>query len=668
MKKRLISVIAAISVFASSTIVSFAAPKDIPFAERPFTVNTEAIDTAIETLKADLEKSNNKDKVFEDYYNLLDLSSQNDDTYQLNIAETEKLDYTMESNYKRDELNENCSQSLEYEKNINLAIKSILDSQYSDDFKEYWGEERTAIVESITDEIDDAYKQFNDRYYELLRNNADGVEFAKLLKEIINYRMGYDDVDSEIISDVEEDDYSEDDESNAIWDFCVQFGDYYYYVNKFKNYGDHNGMSDMNSDVTVENPLEALSFVGKIDSRLKNAYDYLLKNDLCFYQQSDEYLAGTTYMQYYYGDAEVLVTDYNVLETLIHEFGHFQVSYNADVSSEDVFFQENIYSPMAEFESQMFELIATDYYDEFYGENAEAMKFNLLTSNMQKIANAATMTTYEMFLYSEDVYSESAEDIDKYMSNVFGEDWYETCEFYFTLPGGMLQYALTMYDAVQVYDMYLNDKDSGLEKYFEACSYTDGSYESITKELGLVSAFDENAYDYLCELTDDIFMKEYNIDYDTALDYFENQTYLGSVFPTKQRVSVNGGEPQTLFAYNSNGYNYIAIRDLAMLLSGTESQFDVEYDADTYTVNIIPNKPYTPNGTEMQEIEAVETAGMKSSGTAALLYDGNDTGFAKAIFLNGRNCYLLRGLAEYNILDITVDYDAENDIVEISTK
>jgi hypothetical protein len=402
---------------------------------------------------------------------------------------------------------------------------------------------------------------------------------------------------------------------------------------------------------------------------LKNAYEYLVKNNLCFYNESDEYFAGTTYYLDYYDDAEVLVTGDDVIGTLIHEFGHFQTEFNTDTDNEEAYFGENSYSPLGEFESQMFELLATDYYDEIYGEIADAMKFAKLVSNLQTIGRAAQMTAYELSLYSQETLNASDEELNEYLTNVFGDRWYEYCQFYFILPGGMLQYSLTMFDAAQVYDMFLHDKSTGVEKYFEACSYRGGTYDELTKKLGLVSAFDENAYEYLRDITDDIFKTEYNMDYQTALDYFENGTYLGNVYPTSQRVSVNGGETQTLFAYSSDGFNYIRIRDLARLLSGTDKQFDVEYDEETYTVNIIPDKPYTSDGTEMSDVtEPVETAGQKAAGTYSLLYNGERMGYGGAMFINGWNCYLLRGLAEYGSLGITVDYDAENDTVLIYTE
>lgn len=43
----------------------------------------------------------------------------------------------------------------------------------------------------------------------------------------------------------------------------------------------------------------------------------------------------------------------------------------------------------------MFELIATDYYDEIYGDNADAMKFDTLVSRFQIVASA-TMAYFEI--------------------------------------------------------------------------------------------------------------------------------------------------------------------------------------------------------------------------------------------------------------------------------
>ncbi|MCC8169701.1 MAG: hypothetical protein LIO59_04975 [Oscillospiraceae bacterium] len=495
----------------------------------------------------------------------------------------------------------------------------------------------------------------------MLENDADGTEFAALLKEVIAYYSADDDEITE-----EDRAYSEN-----VYNYCVNVAEpHYSYLNYYVNYGTHHGLADISVELPSTDALETLSFVGGIDSRLQAAYEYMVRNGLCFYDDNINNYLGTTYSLRTYGDAGVVVSyGSDLIGTLIHEFGHFQCDYGVESTGEEIFFGDTYSEPLSEYDSQGLELIATDYYDEIYGENADAMKFIRIVTLLQGLGYTAELTAAEMSLYNSDISSVSDEEIDEYLSGLYGDDWYEFCSQYFTNPGGYIKYSLTMFDVIQMYNLYLQDKEAGLEKYFEGCSYTGGTYEEATEKLGFISTFDENAAEYLNEITSDIFESEYGIDYETAIEYLENGTYLGKVYPTEQRVSVNGGEPQTLCAYNKDGYNYIRIRDLAALLSGTSAQFDVEYDEESYTVNIISDKPYTSDGTEMiSEVTAVETAGIKESDTAALLLDGEDTYFGQAIFLNGWNCYLLRGLAENGIIDMDVDYDEENNVVLITAK
>ncbi len=132
----------------------------------------------------------------------------------------------------------------------------------------------------------------------------------------------------------------------------------------------------------------------------------------------------------------------------------------------------------------MFELIATDYYDEIYGDNAGAMKFDTLVSCFQ-IVTSATMAYFENSLYNDNVLKMSDEDLDKALTNQFGEEWYKTCQFCFTNPGTYLGYSLTMFNAIQVYDIFLKDKQAGIDKYFEACACEGDTYEEVTENSDL---------------------------------------------------------------------------------------------------------------------------------------------------------------------------------------
>ena len=546
MKKRIISILLALSMTVSAGVSALAAPSDIPFEQRTMAVDTVKADKAIEAFESDLKKSNNYDKVFEDYKSLMDLSAEISDIMNLNWAETEKLNYGMNTTSTRDELDKNYNECSEYKEKIDEQIKSILESKYADDFKKYWGDDKTEKVQNMSGIADMAAKEFNDRYYELLNKNADGKEFASLLKEVIAHNKNDEELDEETAERL-----------HKIINYCNSIADYRYYVNKFNNYGAHLGLTEIKGENNIDNPIKKLAFVGEINEHLKKAYDYMVKNNLCFYDDNGKDMAGVTFRLIGSEDSEIVAFgDNDVMRTLIHEFGHYQNFFGKEVDSEDYYFGAVHTSPIVEFDSQMFELIATDYYDEIYGDNAGAMKFDTLVSRFQTITSA-TMAYFENSLYNDNVLKMSDEDLDKALTNQFGEEWYKTCQFCFTNPGTYLRYSVAMFNAIQVYDIFLKDKQAGIDKYFEACACEGDTYEEVTENLGLVSAFDDNAAQYLKNITNDIFKTEYGIDYDTALDYFENGTYLGKVFPTEQKVSVNGGEAQKLIAYNSSGFNYL---------------------------------------------------------------------------------------------------------------
>ena len=60
-----------------------------------------------------------------------------------------------------------------------------------------------------------------------------------------------------------------------------------------------------------------------------------------------------------------------------------------------------------------FELIATDYYDEIYGDNAGAMKFDTLVSCFQIVRQVQQWHTLKIRLYNDNVLKMSDEDLDK---------------------------------------------------------------------------------------------------------------------------------------------------------------------------------------------------------------------------------------------------------------
>ena len=62
---------------------------------------------------------------------------------------------------------------------------------------------------------------------------------------------------------------------------------------------------------------------------------------------------------------------------------------------------------------------------------------------------------------------------------------------------------------------------------------------------------------------------------------------------TTQGLKVDGAD-KTTEIYNISGYNYFKLRDIAALLTGTDAQFDVSFDAEKRTVYVETGKAYTP--------------------------------------------------------------------------
>ena len=62
MKKRIISILLALSMTVSAGVSALAAPSDIPLEQRAMAVDTIKADKAIEAFESDLKKSNNYDK------------------------------------------------------------------------------------------------------------------------------------------------------------------------------------------------------------------------------------------------------------------------------------------------------------------------------------------------------------------------------------------------------------------------------------------------------------------------------------------------------------------------------------------------------------------------------------------------------------------------------
>lgn len=97
--------------------------------------------------------------------------------------------------------------------------------------------------------------------------------------------------------------------------------------------------------------------------------------------------------------------------------------------------------------------------------------------------------------------------------------------------------------------------------------------------------------------------------------------------------------------YNVDGFNYFKLRDLAMALSGTESQFSVGYDEATDTVSIHSGAAYTAIGGELEIGDDKSVSACQSS--QIITVNGSVVEGLSVYNIGGNNYFKLRDLADY---------------------
>ena len=129
-----------------------------------------------------------------------------------------------------------------------------------------------------------------------------------------------------------------------------------------------------------------------------------------------------------------------------------------------------------------------------------------------------------------------------------------------------------------------------------------------------------------------------------------------------QSLTVDGGFV-SCDKYNIDGYNYFKLRDLATLLNGTGSEFDVGWDAAQNLVTITTGRGYAqPNGTELKIGADLSSTVVSSSQT--IMIDGTLRSDLTVYNIGGNNFFQLRELGEALGFDVEYDEAANTAMVE----
>lgn len=132
---------------------------------------------------------------------------------------------------------------------------------------------------------------------------------------------------------------------------------------------------------------------------------------------------------------------------------------------------------------------------------------------------------------------------------------------------------------------------------------------------------------------------------------------------TASKVLVDG-EEVAFQAYNIYDNNYFKLRDLAMVLNGTDKQFSVDWDGENNAITIVAGEHYSPVGGELEASEGAGSVGGKYS-TSTIYLNGTEVSLT-AYTIGGNNYLKLRDVAQ--ALDFGVGWDGKANTVLIDSR
>ena len=190
--------------------------------------------------------------------------------------------------------------------------------------------------------------------------------------------------------------------------------------------------------------------------------------------------------------------------------------------------------------------------------------------------------------------------------------------------------------------------------HFVDAGYVFGQYEYgyITKQMTVkAEKLFTNGVDMLDLMS---FGQEYHIVLEGTVQPLKAE-------PTASTVYVNG-KNVSFDAYKINDNNFLKLRDLAYVLSGSEKQFNVTWDAENNAILLVRGEEYVTVGGEMTGKGAgVQTPTETDS---RILLDGDYISLT-AFNIGGNNYFKLRDLGQ--VFDFEVDWDGAANAIIVDT-
>lgn len=256
--------------------------------------------------------------------------------------------------------------------------------------------------------------------------------------------------------------------------------------------------------------------MGDIDPALADVYQYMVDHHLYDIDYDPGKMnVGYTTMLYEYQEPFIFNTpDYSYydLETMIHEFGHYNESFHAgtnlvnDVTNMDV----------AEIHSQGLELLYLKYADEVYGEElGDSARQVILYQILYSVIDGCLYDEFQNAVFSadHDLTAQEVNQLFRSLSEEYGYVYYDSeDEAYdwvdvphtFSSPMYYISYATSALAALDIWTIAQEDRQAGIDKYMELTTYgLTTTYCELMEECGLKSIFEEGTIREIAQAVSD---------------------------------------------------------------------------------------------------------------------------------------------------------------------
>ena len=240
-------------------------------------------------------------------------------------------------------------------------------------------------------------------------------------------------------------------------------------------------------------------FMGNISSELLDSYKYMVDSSLLKIGtlEKNEDVSYTIRLPYL-NSAAIFIKDrgdYNNLNTLIHEFGHF----NTAIRDNDLSYFDEQNIDVAEIHSQYLELLFLPYSKLMYGNLANQAVTAKLLDLVWSVLTGACFNEFEEFAYTtenlnaEMLRNKFSEICREYKLNLDENYWTEVWHLY-NSPLYYLSYSISAMASLSQLDNINHDYRKAVDNYLTLTSYDEVEFEFIEllERSSMPNIFDKN--------------------------------------------------------------------------------------------------------------------------------------------------------------------------------